>query len=101
MSDGSQAIWTPDGVHVLGKPVERVELRAALMEWFVQFADFAEHFALGIHCSKCGKDVIGKNADTARVLAVVCGCREFVGLNRDVAKAPNPATMTNSFLGRS
>lgn len=86
MPKPSPAIWTPNGiVDLANRPSSRtkVELRPGLMEFFRQFADFAAHFQLGLHCSKCGADVIGKNADTDRVFSAACGCREFVGLNRD------------------
>jgi hypothetical protein len=98
--EGRTAIWTPHGMAVLGgKPLDRVELTPRLMEWFYQFALFAEHFKLGLHCSQCQKDVVGKNSDTARTFSVACGCREFIGLNRDVQRAPDPGPMMNSFLG--
>lgn len=84
MADGKQAIWTPDGVVTLGgTPLERVELRKGLAEWLRQFNDFAAHFGLGLHCAKCQKDVIGKNSDTDKTFSVACGCREFIGTNRE------------------
>ncbi len=87
MPKPSPAIWTPNGiVNLDGKPSttrQRVELRPGLVEWLRQMNDFAAHFQLGLHCSKCGADVIGKNADTDRVFSAACGCREFVGLNRE------------------
>ncbi len=83
-------IWTPDGLTTLGgKQSERVELRATLMEWFRQFADVAEQFKLGLHCRKCGADIIGKNADSDRVFSFTCGCREFIGKNRDYREQPD------------
>lgn len=86
--DGTAAIWTPKGIVMAGgKKPDRVELRPKLMEWFYQFTQFAEHFQIGLHCSKCGKDIIGKNSDTARTFSATCGCREFIGLNRDVQRA--------------
>ena|SRR5690349_5656799 len=82
----STAIWTPQGiVDVAGQPSsrEKVELRPGLTEWLRQFNDFAAHFQLGIHCGKCGADLVGRNADTDKVFVVACGCREFIGNNRD------------------
>jgi hypothetical protein len=77
-------IWTPDGmVTVGGKKAEKVELRAGVMEWLRQFVDVAQALGLGMHCAKCGADLVGKNADTDKVFTVTCGCREFVGPNRD------------------
>jgi hypothetical protein len=87
----STAIWTPDGVvDLAGKRRDRVELRPGLTEWLAQFADFAAHFQLGLHCAKCGADLVGKNAVTDKTFAVVCNCREFVGANRDY-REPNAA----------
>lgn len=77
-------IWTPDGMQTIGaKAPERVELRPAIMEWLRQFSDVAAALGLGVHCAKCGADLVGKNADSDRVFSVSCGCREFVGGNRD------------------
>lgn len=78
-----KAIWTPDGIVNLGKTVDRVELRKGVMEWLRQFSDVAAALGLGMHCSKCKADIVGKNADSDRVFSVTCGCREFVGENRD------------------
>lgn len=88
MAKGASAIWTPDGVKPLdgGKVLTRVELRASLMEWFRQMADFAHSQDVGIHCSRCGADVTGKNSDTDATFAVACGCREWVGGNREYLK---------------
>jgi hypothetical protein len=85
-----QAIWTPDGLVTLGgKKAERVELRSGVMEWLRQFSDVAAALHLGVHCAKCGADVIGKNADTDKVFSATCGCTEWVGQNRDY-REPKP-----------
>ena len=80
----SRALWTPSGVvDLAGQTRDLVELRPGLGEWFRQAADVFTHFQIGMHCAKCGADLIGKNADTDRVFSVVCRCREFVGQNRE------------------
>jgi len=80
----SKAIWTPQGiVDVSGQQRERVEMRPGIIEFFRQAADVFTHYQLGIHCGKCGADVVGRNADTDKVFVVACGCREFIGNNRD------------------
>lgn len=80
----TKAIWTPEGVVNLGeKKPERIELSTGLTEWFRQFNDVAAHFHLGLFCSKCQADIVGKNSDSDRVFSVTCGCREFIGRNRD------------------
>jgi hypothetical protein len=92
--DGALKIWTPDGMKSLddAKPLDRVELRPGLAEWFYQFNDFAQHFKLGLHCSICKADIVGKNAPTDRVFTGACACREFVGKNRDYREPPKAAT---------
>jgi hypothetical protein len=89
MSDGRTAIWTPDGLYGESQHQrERVELRKGLSEWLRQFSDFAEHFQLGIHCSRCQADLVGKNSDSDKVFTVACKCREFIGTNRDYIPPP-------------
>ena len=86
MAKPSKVLFTPSGVVDLeGSTVNRhrVELRPGLMEWFRQANDVFAHFQLGLHCTKCGADITGKNADTDKTFVVVCGCREFIGGNRD------------------
>lgn len=93
-SEGRKAIWTPDGVQVLGgQQPERVELRAGVMEWLRQFADVAAALKLGVYCSQCGKDLTGRNSDHAKVYSVTCGCREFIGANRDWKPNAKPLPM--------
>jgi len=85
MSDKGNAIWTPDGLVDLDVPAarERIELRPRLLEWFVQFNDFAAHFKVGLHCALCKKDLVAKNGPSDRVFVAACDCREFIGGNRD------------------
>lgn len=84
MADSQRKVlWTPDGLMDIGQKAERVELKPGVMEWLRQFSDVAGVLKLGVHCSLCGKDLIGKNADTDKVYGVACGCRDFVGANRD------------------
>jgi hypothetical protein len=77
-------LWTADGLKTItGKAPARVEMKSTVIEWFRQFADVASHFNLGIHCAQCGNDVIGRNLDSDRTFSFTCGCREFIGRNRD------------------
>jgi hypothetical protein len=79
-----EALWTPNGlVSLSGPKPERVELRPGLIEWFCQADAVFKHFGLGLHCSKCKADVIGKNGANDRVFTAACQCREFVGQNRE------------------
>lgn len=73
-------------------PRDRVELRPALIEWFRQFADFARHHQIGIHCGKCGGDFSGLNSDHDATFSTSCKCREFVGGNRDYLNQKPPVT---------
>lgn len=86
--NGASVIWTPDGVKPVdgGKALTRIELRPGAIEWFRQAADFFAHHNLGLHCAECGADVTGKNADTDATFSAACGCREWVGQNRDYLK---------------
>lgn len=80
MSDGENLIWTPDGIEGPGHR-ERIELPTNLINWFIQFNDFAKFYRIGIHCSRCEADFVAKNDKTARVFATACKCREFYGNN--------------------
>jgi hypothetical protein len=77
----------------------RVELSAGRAEWFRQFADVGQHFCLGIHCQTCQADLIGKNADTDRTFEMSCGCRQFIGPNRDY-REPTTAESYYSALSK-
>lgn len=84
----SQALWTPNGVVPLdgAKSLQRVELKAAMGEWFVQMAAFAQAQNVGIHCARCGTDIVGRNGSSDAVFSVACGCREWVFQNREYIK---------------
>lgn len=78
------ALWTPNGLRRLSGPApDRVELSPGLIEWFAQFEAFAKAYRLGIHCAKCGADLVGKNGETDKVFTASCQCRDFVGSNRE------------------
>lgn len=83
-NNGENAIWTPEGVVKLdGKKLAVIELRPTLMEYFVQFALFAQSQRIGWHCADCGKDLIGKNSPNDPTFSMACECREWRGGNRD------------------
>ena len=84
-------MWTPDGIVSLGgQQAQRVELSAGLVEWLCQLDPFCRKFGLGLHCSHCGGDLVGKNGSNDRTFSVSCGCREFVGPNRDYREQAQP-----------
>jgi len=76
-------LFLPDGRGHRFTPDERVELRPGVMEWLRQFADVAQALTLGIHCGRCGADLVGHNGEHDHTFSVACGCREFVSQNRD------------------
>jgi hypothetical protein len=86
----SGKLWTPDGVVDLAgkKAAERIELSKNLIEWFAQFSAFAASQRIGMHCGLCGADILGKNGANDRVFTVTCGCREWVGTNREYRPPP-------------
>lgn len=85
-----QKLWTPDGVKDIGgegaKTLQRVELRASMGEWFRQMADFAAAQDTGIHCARCGADIVGRNGASDAAFSVACGCREWIFSNREYVK---------------
>lgn len=89
MSDkATTGLWTPEGFKALdGKQPTRVELKAGLGEWFVQWAAVAPVLKVSPRCDLCGTVFQGKNSESAKTYSVVCGCRELVFANRDY-KAP-------------
>lgn len=85
-------IFQPDGtpIYTDGKKPERIELRPGLIEWFAQCALFAESQKIGLYCSVCKADIVGKNGEHDRVFTATCGCREWVGANREYRPEPTP-----------
>ncbi len=82
-----QTLWTPDGMHTIGaKAAERFELKPGIMRWLEQFADVAQFLKLGVYCSLCKCDMIGKNSPNDSRFTVTCGCRELVAENRNAPK---------------
>ncbi len=89
MANGKHVLFKPDGGTIAldgAKPMDRINLRPAMMEWLRQFSDFAANQNIGIHCVECGADIVGRNADTDAMFSVACGCREWVGGNREYLK---------------
>jgi len=63
-------------------PVEH-RTQSVPRSWMELLSNFAatwgrvDKAGFGLHCSKCGKDVIAENDISDRVLKVSCGCQEF------------------------
>ena len=89
----SKVLFTPDGVVTLddAKKPERFEIKPGVGAWLEQFDDVAAFLKMGIHCSLCKSDFVGKNHENAPVYSVVCSCRELVWPNRNRRQDPIPA----------
>lgn len=80
-----QAIVLPGHEGRRGGPVTPVP--RSHMELLSNFAATWGKFdgpAFGLHCQRCGQDVVGRNGITDAVLSVACGCREYVSERRIV-----------------
>lgn len=89
MANGKNVLFRPDGGTIPldgGKPLRRIEMSPGRIEWFRQAADFFASENLGIHCAECGADLTGKNSDSDATFATACGCREWIGANREYLK---------------
>jgi hypothetical protein len=60
---------------------EEVTIPPEYAKMLAVFADTSSQIDLGLHCSRCKQDLVGKNArlDTRWILE--CACRTFVGGN--------------------
>ena len=73
MITGSPAVVTPQGAGV--KQVEWRDM--LLLEHFAATWGRVDGAQLGIHCGKCGQDVVANNKSTDKVLSVSCLCSEY------------------------
>ncbi len=59
-------------------------IQTVKQEEMATFAAVAKHLAplgVGLHCSRCGQDLHGTNAEQDHAFSVQCGCREFKATN--------------------
>lgn len=72
-------LWTPEGVVV----PERQEQRCPpeYMRMLAVLADTSAEIHLGLRCTRCGQDVVGKNARSDNRWIMECACRTFIGAN--------------------
>lgn len=71
--------WTPGGMITTER--EEIRLPPEYCRMLAVLADTSGEIDLGLHCSRCNQDLVGKNAraDTAWILE--CACRTFIGAN--------------------
>jgi hypothetical protein len=60
---------------------EEVILPPEFAKMLAVLGDTAADIHLGLHCSMCGQDVVGKNARADTRWILECACRTFVGGN--------------------
>jgi hypothetical protein len=70
--------WMPDGV--LGTR-EEIRVPPEYMRMVAVFAETSADIDLGLHCSRCGQDLVGKNARADTRWIMECACRTFIGGN--------------------
>lgn len=80
MTVRTTTLWTPGGLVNVG---ERVEVRVPpeYMRMVAVLAETSSDIGLGIHCSRCGQDLVGKNARADTQWIMECACRTFIGAN--------------------
>jgi hypothetical protein len=71
----STQFWTPDG------PREEVPVPPEYLKMIAVLAETSGRMQLGLHCSRCGQDLVGKNAPSDRRWMMECACRTFIGAN--------------------
>lgn len=74
-------VWTPHEQ----KQVEWIAPQEMIV--IAQLARLSPKHDIGIHCSRCEADFVGRNATTDGQWAISCGCRE---LRSDMGR-PKPA----------
>lgn len=60
---------------------EEVRLPPEYMQMLVAFAETSAVVDLGLHCSRCKENVVGRNGPGDRKFIMDCACRTFIGAN--------------------
>ena len=60
---------------------QTVNLPPEYLRMLAVLAETSGEVDLGIHCSRCNQDIVGKNGHGDRRWIMECGCRTFVGEN--------------------
>lgn len=80
MTKTTSTLWTPGG-NGSGDDRREVHLPPQYLQMVSILADTSADLSLGLHCSICGQDLVGKNAREDTRWMMECGCRTFVGAN--------------------
>lgn len=67
--------WTPTAAR------EEVRVPPEYLKMIAVLAETSGQMHLGLHCSRCGQDLSGRNAREDRRWVMECGCRTFIGAN--------------------
>lgn len=70
--------WTPGGIL---QQREEQQLPAEYLRMLAVLAETSADISLGLHCSRCGQDLVGKNARADTAWIMECACRTFIGGN--------------------
>lgn len=57
------------------------EVDPEYLRMILVLANTSTKMGLGLHCSRCGQDLVGKNAEHDRFFTMECRCRVFIGKN--------------------
>ena len=60
---------------------ETVNLPPEYLRMIAVLAETSSEVDLGLHCSRCHENVVGRNGSGDRRWIMECGCRTFVGKN--------------------
>lgn len=64
----------PTGRRTVDLPMEYMQMLAVL-------AETSSEVHIGLHCSLCKENIVGKNATSDKRWVMECACRTFVGVN--------------------
>lgn len=60
---------------------QEVKLPMEYMQMLAVFAETSNEVDLGLHCSRCKENLVGKNASADKRWIMECACRTFIGAN--------------------
>jgi hypothetical protein len=70
---------TPGGILSTGRTEERWP--PEFMRMIALLAETSADIDIGLHCSRCKENLVGRNAREDRQWRLECACRTFVGAN--------------------
>lgn len=66
---------------IMIKERQEVRLPPEYMQMLAAFAETSGDIDLGLHCSQCKQNVVGKNGRSDSRWIMECACRTFIGAN--------------------